>query len=299
MMNPDEVLGELGIETHWTATDAPLEGWLAELIANQWDINKIAHYLPVYESVFQSFGPRPVRMLEIGVSFGGSLELWHNCFHPDSTIVGIDYNPNCFTLDDPTRRIYVRIGEQQDTEFLERIVEDFGPFDIILDDGSHIPSYTLQSFQYLFLNGLAEGGAYLVEDLHTCYADDCREPFPFEEANDGSPQFVEVVKLLIDTMHAHYLQTPTGDEFSDAFEPGNPGRRDEFVVPLATQLVSSIEVHDAIAVIWRRRRELPRMIRRWSREKMTAVLDADAARFLDEHPHLGEADETRRDWMSR
>lgn len=296
-----DTLGPLAEPTVWPATSGPIYGRssrsLASLVARQWDINKIAHYLPVYERAFgrQMAKKQQVRLLEIGVSFGGSLELWRAYFSRADVVVGIDANPNCAQFDNPERNTHVRIGAQQDTEFLASVVKEFGPFDIILDDGSHIPSYTLQSFQYLFLNGLADGGVYMVEDLHTCYSDDCPSP----EQDDGTPQFVDVVKHLIDVMHAHYRQTPTGDEFSDSFEPGNPGYRSEFTVPLATTLISSIEIHDAIVAIHKGRRELPRMIRRWSRERMTSVLNEDAALFLDDHPHLGEADRTRTDWLTQ
>ena len=47
-------------------------------------------------------------------------------------------------------------------------------------------------------------------------------------------------------------------------------------------------------------KELPRMIRRWSRERMAAVGNPrDVNHFLDRrHPFLGEADRTRHDWIT-
>lgn len=287
---------DLGQLVEWCATDAPLVGELANLLrAGQWDINKIAHYLPVYESTFEKFRHQPIAFLEIGVSFGGSLELWRDYFtHPDAIIVGIDYNPKCAMFDDPARNVHVRIGQQQDRAFLESVTDEFGPFDYVLDDGSHIPSFTLASFQYLFANALVDGGAYLVEDLHTCYSSDCPPP----ELDDGTPQFTEVVKHLIDAMHGVYRQTPTGEEFSNAFEPDNPGRQPHWMVPVVTKTIGSMEMHDSIVVINKRTRPVPRMIRRWSKERMTAVLNPQATHFLVEHPHLGAADEARRDWIT-
>lgn len=288
--------------TTWHSTDAPVTGPLADLIrAGIWDINKMVHYFPVYESAFGD-PTRPVKILEIGVSFGGSLELWRQYFtHRDSVIVGIDANPNCFQFDDPERDIHVRIGKQQDEQFLRSVVEEFGPFDIILDDGSHIPAFTLASFRFLFLHGLADGGAYLVEDLHTCYSSDCREPFPDQPwlygANDGSPQFTDYVKQLIDVMHEVYLQTDTGDGV-DKLEPGNPSYKTSFNVSEMVNLIKSIEMHDSIVVIRRGPRELARMLRRWSRERMSTVLSETAAEFLDDNPHLGNADTARKDWFT-
>jgi hypothetical protein len=295
---------DLNEAVYWKATNARLQGVLADLLrAGQWDLNKLAHYLPVYESVFGD-PQRPVKMLEIGVNIGGSLELWRSYFpHPETFIVGIDYNDKCRQFEQPSEHIFVRIGKQQDRDFLASLVSEFGPFDIILDDGSHIPSFTLKSFQYLFRYGLKSGGVYLVEDLHACYSPATTEPFPdepeFAGANDGSPQFIEFVKQLMDAQQAHYLQTNTGESM-DKYEPQNPRRRDHFYVPWATKYIRKIEMFDAIVAIHRGEHELPRMIRRWSVERMTKIgNEKDTEDFMSRRfPHLGRADATRRDWIS-
>lgn len=288
----------------WNATSAPLTGDMAGFVrAGQWDINKLAHYLPVYDSVFGPYRTRNIRMLEIGVNLGGSLELWRKYFrHRLTKIVGIDNNDRCAQFNDPDKNVFVRIGAQQDPEFLQSLIDEFGPFDIVLDDGSHIPSWTLKSFQFLFARGLRDGGVYVVEDLHACYSPDSTEPFhgpELECANDGSPTFIEFVKELMDVMHAHYLQTPTGDDM-DKWEPNNPVYQGSFDVPYATTIVDRIDLRDAIVAIHRKPKELPRMIRRWSMERMAATRNpSDADNFLNHRfPFLGEADRTRKDWIS-
>jgi hypothetical protein len=295
MLGPD-----LGAEVLWSATDTPLQGDMAELVADQWDINKFAHYLPIYDKTFRPHRYQPVRILEMGVAFGGSLELWRNYFpHPDATIVGIDGNPGCAQFDRPDRNQYVRIGKQQDPQFLDALIGEFGRFDIILDDCSHFPSYTLKAFNHLFPHGLKDGGLYLVEDLFSCYIPEGREPFVDTEANDGTPQFMEVVKHLIDVMHAGlYEQTPWGEDVAEKFCPDSPKYETGFTVPWATQYLASIEIYDSIVVIRRGPRELPRTIRRWSRDRMTTTLSAGAAGFLDERPYMDRCDRTRRDWMA-
>lgn len=305
MVTADEWLGpELSAETTWSATDSPLTGVMADILrAGQWDINKMAHYATVYESVFGDRN-RVVRMLEIGVNLGGSLELWRKYFtHPGSVIVGIDYNPACLQFEDPENNMFIRIGRQQDPKFLQDVIQEFGPFDIVVDDGSHIPSFTLRSFQHLFLHGLRDHGIYAVEDLHACYHPGNAEPFPensdFAGANDGSPQFIQFVMFLLDVMHAHYRQTPTG-EAMDKWEPSNPVYQREFQVPLITTMLESVQMFNDLVVIRRGAPELPRMIRRWSRERMAATRPpADVDNFLDErHPFLGESDRTRKDWIN-
>jgi hypothetical protein len=300
---------DLSSEVEWEKTDAPLEGELADLLrAGQWDINKMAHYMPIYEQVFDRYCHRwpddPPRLLEIGVNLGGSLELWRNYFHhPDAVVVGIDYNEKCRQLERPERNIHVRIGKQQDRDFLQSVVDEFGPFDVIIDDGSHIPSFTLKSFQFLFVHGLRDPGSYIVEDLHSCYHTTNAPPFPddpsYTGADDGSPQFIEYVKRLMDAMHAHYLQTPNGDAM-DKWEPPNLVYQDSFQVPLATTIIESIQLFSDLVVIRRGKPQLPRMIRRWSKERMDMIINPeDADDFLNRrHPFLGEADRTRQDWIS-
>ena len=60
--------------------------------------HKWHHYFPVYTSLFGRFRSRPVRMLEIGVKHGGSLEMWRQWFHRETVLVGIDIDPSCRDL---------------------------------------------------------------------------------------------------------------------------------------------------------------------------------------------------------
>jgi hypothetical protein len=55
-----------------------------------------------------------------------------------------------------------------DESFLGKVLEETGPLDIIIDDGSHINRDVLTSFHYLF-PGLRTGGFYVIEDLQTAY----------------------------------------------------------------------------------------------------------------------------------
>ena len=59
------------------------------------------------------------------------------------------------------------IGDQSDTQFLSKASE-LGPFDIIIDDGSHVWSDIITSYEYL-IHQLSSGGFYCIEDLHTSY----------------------------------------------------------------------------------------------------------------------------------
>ena len=208
------------------------------------DTHKWHHYFPVYSSLFQCYRDRPVRMLEIGVHDGGSLNMWAQWFHPDSSIVGIDIDPDCARFDRPQQNLHVRIGDQTDGDFLASVSAEFGPFDIILDDGGHTTAQMITSFNCLFREALRDGGLYLVEDVHTNY---------IETFIDSDITFIEMCKQLVDLLHEHYVIA------------GSPGRfridEGEVItsldVPYATAWIKSIAFYDSIVAISKERRPLP------------------------------------------
>lgn len=256
------LMNSLGAELNtlgpWIADDSPMPvSAMSAAFDKTTNIHKTAHFIPIYEQVFSPYRTRPpIRMLEIGVSCGGSLNMWHNYFPSTAIIVGIDGNPKCARFDNPERGIHVRIGQQQDHGFLAAVIDELGPFDIVLDDGSHLPHYTLESFKHLFLHGLRDGGVYLVEDLEWCYMPCGMEPFRNEQdCNNGTPVFTDIIKQLVDVMHIHYQGRAT-----EQFQAGDPARLPEVEVPLATKLISSVQVWDGIAAIHRQPRPLPRLL---------------------------------------
>ena len=105
-------------------------------------------------------------MLEIGVSRGGSLQMWQRFLGPMATLVGIDIDASCAKHEDDN--IFVRIGDQSDKSFLQSVSQEFGPPDIVIDDGSHVMSHINATFEY-FYPRLPKNGIYIVEDLHTAY----------------------------------------------------------------------------------------------------------------------------------
>lgn len=109
--------------------------------------HKWTHYFPIYQSIFGPLRAEPLRILEIGIWHGASLKLWRQYFeHPKTVLVGIDVLSECMESDAPAAGIHVRIGSQADPAFLQRVIEEFGPFDLIIDDGSHHSSHIIASF---------------------------------------------------------------------------------------------------------------------------------------------------------
>ena len=142
------------------------------LDASGYDTDKAAHthYLRNYEEYFRGLLGQEIRLLELGVLNGGSLLLWRDYFER-GVIAGLDLNP--VQIEDPTGRIRVYTGGQQDTALLDRIARECAPggFDVIIDDCSHIGGLARLSFWHLFENHLKPGGLYVIEDWGTGYWD--------------------------------------------------------------------------------------------------------------------------------
>jgi hypothetical protein len=130
--------------------------------------DKWSTYLEIYERLFKTFRNKPVRLLEIGVQNGGSLEIWRKYFPTSRVIVGCDINPDCSRLRFVDDAIKLVIGDINSDEVHSKIVTCSAEYDIIIDDADHRSSDIVRSFAQYFGN-LAEGGLYIVEDLHCSY----------------------------------------------------------------------------------------------------------------------------------
>lgn len=203
------------------------------------------HYFEVYERVVGELRQRPIRMLEIGVYQGGSLAMWREFLHPESVIVGIDIDAACARFDSAASGVHVRIGDQSDTAFLSSLFAEFGPFDLIIDDGSHLCSHMIKTFGHAFLNGLTAQGIYIAEDTHANF---------WPEYRDQNYSFVDLCKDLVDLSHEHYL--PHRGPLP--FQVGRSGRVTSVPAPRIGAEIKEISFHDSIIVIRRdAQRRLP------------------------------------------
>lgn len=128
-------------------------------------------YTPHYHRRFKDLRDEPITLLEIGIggyadplAGGESLRMWRDYF-PKATIVGLDVNPKDQSV---APDCILEVGDQSDNRVLHHLGQTYGPFDIIIDDGSHKVDDVLQSWVTLW-EYLAEGGWYVIEDLQTAY----------------------------------------------------------------------------------------------------------------------------------
>jgi hypothetical protein len=160
------------------------------------NIIKNAHYFSIYERHFSRFVGNSVTMLEIGTGEGGSCQMWKHYFGPRARIVTVDIKDNSACAE---QQIFPQQGDQADPEFLGRIIDEFGPPDIVMDDGSHMMRDINASFDFLFPT-MSSNGVYLVEDLDGAY-------WPQRGGGLRHPDsFVERCKHLVDEMHYPYTR---------------------------------------------------------------------------------------------
>lgn len=158
-------------------------------------VNKWSHYPEVYDEVFHRYRESCKCALEIGVQNGGSLQLLGRMF-PNAQIHGLDVNPICATLNGTLgERVSVLVGDATNPKTLATLPE----FDVIIDDGAHVPQMQAATFVYLFQHKLSANGVYVIEDLEHSYQDWWkREPW-FVLGN-----FFDFVRNRIDDMHRAY-----------------------------------------------------------------------------------------------
>lgn len=217
-------------------------------------IHKWLHYFPIYERHLAPFRGRRVRLLEIGVSQGGSLQMWRRHLGRRASIVGIDLEPRVAGLGEPG--IDVLVGDQSDPVFLQSLVDRYGSFDIVIDDGSHLPAHQIASLELLWPH-VSDGGIYVVEDLHSNY-------WPEYGAGRGRPDtFIEWTKQRIDDLHAHHSREP-GFEVNDW-----------------TRTIAGLFVYDSVVVLLKGDRPAP-VHRKTGRPAFDTVYGADADAMIDE-----------------
>jgi hypothetical protein len=190
-------------------------------------LDKWIHYFAIYHRHLARYRGTSCRLLELGVSRGGSLDMWECYLGSSATLVGVDID-EASQLSNPDRTIL--LGDQADATFLTSLVENYGPFDVIIDDGGHTMNQQITSVQTLF-PGLNDDGIYIVEDCHTSY---------WEEFDGGLGRpgtFIEWVKQRIDDLHGYHYSTTIDETW--------------------TNHVDGIHCYDSVVVLDKKRRFPP------------------------------------------
>ena len=194
----------------------------------QRELTKWSNYFEIYERHFNRFRNKPITLLEIGVGYGGSLQMWKSYFGKKARIIGIDIEPICKSVEE--KQIEVYIGSESDKTFLKDLKNKIPLLDILIDDGGHFMDQQITGFEEMF-GHIKENGVYLIEDLCTSY---------WDEFNGGYKKpgtFIEYSKNFIDNLNA------------------NHSREGNLIVNEFTKSVNSIHYYDNVLVIEKGRKE--------------------------------------------
>jgi hypothetical protein len=114
------------------------------LTKNFSDKERIHSYISnFYNEKFKSFKDKPIKILEIGVLQGHSIKLWEDYF-TNAEIFGVDIGN--IIEHNFSNRVKILFQNAYSIEFIKKLEENYGKFDIIIDDGPH----TLET-QHFFL----------------------------------------------------------------------------------------------------------------------------------------------------
>ena len=112
-------------------------------------------------------------------------------------LIGVELDPAASQY--ASEGFTILIGDQSDSVLLGELVEKHGPFDVVIDDGSHLSEHQLATLQALW-PAVVPGGLYAVEDTHTSY-------FPRYHGGYRKPgAFMEYVKQVVDDPNQRWHQ---------------------------------------------------------------------------------------------
>ena len=124
-------------------------------------------YLSFYEFFLEKKRNSQVSILEVGVLDGQSLKTWEEYF-PKAKLVGVDIAQGAKRFEGG--RIAIEIADQSNIEQMCAVALKHGPFDVVIEDGSHVCEHQITTLKTLF-PFVREDGIYIVEDLQTNYGD--------------------------------------------------------------------------------------------------------------------------------
>eukprot|EP01059_Diplonema_ambulator_P034295 TRINITY_DN7603_c0_g1_i1.p1 TRINITY_DN7603_c0_g1~~TRINITY_DN7603_c0_g1_i1.p1 ORF type:complete len:296 (+),score=69.39 TRINITY_DN7603_c0_g1_i1:74-961(+) len=145
-----------------------------KVVVHQYDVPYVFH--------FEGMREHKLRILEIGLGCAGladvglGIRLWGEYFNSSHLDV-LEIDRDCGerylkskhkTAYEPAGGFTLHYGDQGDTAALQALAQAHGPWDIIIDDGSHLVEHQIATFTTLFPH-LTPGGKYSIEDLQTSF----------------------------------------------------------------------------------------------------------------------------------
>ena len=191
-------------------------------------------FLDNYERHLGHLRDKEFTMIEIGVASGASIRLWREYFS-NAKIYGIDNNPDCAGEG-------IFIGNQNDTEFLDRVLAETGIPEVVIDDGHHWGPSTIASFKHLFPK-IKEGGLYIVEDFHCAYCPTYGPAPAYGQGMSEVYKFFSALDIHVDV----YGRSMTGDPDRAINTPVETPP-----VPEYSRILKAIHIYQSLRILERR-----------------------------------------------
>lgn len=158
-------------------------------------------YHRFYHKELVEYKHKTFGMIEIGVDQFKSIDMWKQYF-PKAFIYAIDTN---IQYEDARIKIFKK--KQCDISSLEEIKSQIThPIYFINDNGTHLPSDQLTTFDYLFSNILKDGGTYIIENIEVSYLKHIDINLADTTYKIGnSKSLIEKFKLLLDYVNSYFL----------------------------------------------------------------------------------------------
>jgi len=177
-------------------------------------------------------------MVEIGIGgaaedIGGRSLLAWRAYFPFATILACDIRDRSALA---TPRVEILRLDQGEGVALQGLAAK-GPFDIIVDDGSHLNAHQLLTFAALF-DSLAEGGLYVVEDVQTSFWHRVVDGVDWGGAAFGQAAFST-------TCMGHFLALAAHLNYAEFLDPGDA---DPMLLPMARRIRCIAFEHNLIFV---------------------------------------------------
>lgn len=196
-----------------------------------------------------------MNILEIGVQSGGSSRVWREYFGSATNYIGIDINPNCLEVESKSLGIKIIIGSQDDETFLTQVCLDYGPFDLIVDDGGHETMQIITSLKILW-GCLSDDAVYAIEDLHSMSMWSATDRKSMRvNGKDVYSHIADIARNMVSYFHEH---------------EGMMMRREAWMDPVSSH-ISSIEIYDSLIFLhYRKTAEMLAMVKggqKWISDK--------------------------------
>jgi len=164
------------------------------------DKSSIEHnYVEIYSVLFEPFRLNEINLLEVGVCEGPSIRVWREYF-PKANIYGWDIRNKYLNTIRNIERVFPRQVDQSNKQQLKDGAKLDGPFDLVIDDGSHEGPHQILTFETLWPH-VKPNGYYIVEDVNCSY----HEKWAGTKITDN---FIVYAKDIIDDLNFYGRHDP-------------------------------------------------------------------------------------------